>query len=283
MNLKDNTLLSLKSYFFEKLSSIYEKRELETIFFITLEHYLKINKINYINNPHQKISESQILQFVNLHKELANEKPLAQILGEWEFYGLTFKINKNVLIPRPETEELVNLIIKEYKSKNPSIIDFGTGSGCIPISIKKHLPNSRVSATDISKEALDLAQKNAKLNNAEVDFIHHDIFTPIDIKVDVIVSNPPYIHADEKNNMKRNVLEYEPHLALFTPTNDSLVFYKRIAEIGKEILNQNGEVFVEINEALGKETSSVFEKYNYKDVSIIKDLQGKDRIVRCSL
>jgi release factor glutamine methyltransferase len=283
LNLKDNTLFSLRNYFFEKLSSIYEKRELENIFFIALHHYLKINRADYISHPNQKISESDILKFVNLHKELAKEKPLAQILGEWEFYGLCFKINEHVLIPRPETEELVDLIIKEYKAKKVKIIDFGTGSGCIPISIKKHLPNSIISATDISEEALKLAQQNAELNSVEINFMHHDIFTSLDIKVDVIVSNPPYIHPDEKNNMKRNLLDYEPHLALFTPTDDSLVFYKRIAEIGKDVLTTGGKVFVEINENMGKETAAIFEKHNYQNISIIKDLQGKDRIVSCNL
>jgi len=283
LNLKDNTLFSLRNYFFEKLSSIYEKRELENMFFIALHHYLKINRADYISHPNQKISESDILKFVNLHKELAKEKPLAQILGEWEFYGLRFKINENVLIPRPETEEIVDIIINESKSKSVSIVDIGTGSGCIPITLKKHLPNSKVYATDISEEALNLAQQNAELNSVEINFIHHDIFTPLAIKVDVIVSNPPYIHPDEKNNMKRNVLDYEPHLALFTPTDDSLVFYKRIAEIGKDVLTTDGKVFVEINENLGKETAAIFEKHNYQSISIIKDLQGKDRIVRCSL
>ncbi len=283
MNLKDNTLFSLRNYFFDKLSSIYEKRELENIFFIALHHYFKINRADYISNPNQKISESDILKFVNLHKELAKEKPLAQILGEWEFYGLRFKINENVLIPRPETEELVDLIIRESKSKNVSIVDIGTGSGCIPITLKKHLPNSKVYATDISEEALKLAQQNAELNSVEINFIHHDIFTPLASKVDVIASNPPYINPEEEKNMKRNVLDYEPHLALFTPTDDSLVFYKRIAEIGKDILTTGGKVFVEINENLGKETVAIFEKHNYQNISIIKDLQGKDRIVRCDL
>lgn len=283
MNLKDNTLSSLRNYFLEKLYSTYEARELESIFFIALQHYLKISKTSYISNPHQKISESDILKFVTLHKELVKEKPMAQILGEWEFYGLPFKINEHVLIPRPETEELVDLIIKEYKTTSGCIIDFGTGSGCIPITLKKHLPNSTVYATDISEEAIILAKENAEFNNVEINFIHHDIFSPVDLKVDIIVSNPPYINPSEKSKMKRNVLDYEPHLALFTPDSDSLIFYKRIAEIGKEILSPTGEIFVEINEALGKETASLFKEHNYKNISIIKDLQGKDRIIRCSL
>jgi release factor glutamine methyltransferase len=208
----------------------------------------------------------------------ANE-PVQYIIGEADFYGRRFKVNPSVLIPRPETELLVHEVIQE-KQNAPAFLDVGTGSGCIAITLKLEIPKAEVYAVDVSIDALNAAKENAKVLQADIKFIHGDFLHEVSFpKLDIIVSNPPYIKESEKDSMKSNVLSHEPHLALFVPNEDPLLFYKAIASKSKALLKPDGSVFVEINEQYGKEVKGLFEQSGFNAVKIIKDLDGKDRIV----
>jgi release factor glutamine methyltransferase len=238
----------------------------------------------------------QLLRWESVLAELKKEKPIQYILGETEFYGLPFLVNENTLIPRPETEELVEWIIKstnyEILSTKLRILDIGTGSGCIAISLAKNITNAEVSAIDISEKALATAKKNAEINKVEVSFINIDILKINDLaelptsnfqlptQFDIIVSNPPYVRNLEKAEIKPNVLEYEPHLALFVEDTDALLFYRKIADLAKENLSENGMLFFEINQYLGKETVELLENLGFKNIELKKDIYGNDRMIR---
>lgn len=217
---------------------------------------------------------------------MKNENPIQQILGKADFYGLKFYVNEHVLIPRPETEELVDLIIKENKDFNPAILDIGTGSGCIPISLRKNIPNAMVSSIDVSEKALEVAKKNAEWNQVEINFILDDILNPskeiAPNSFDIIVSNPPYIRISEKEEMSNNVLKYEPHLALFVYNDDPLLFYKKIADVALKGLKPQGKIYFEINENFGAECKQMLENKGFKNVVLVKDLSNKNRILRGS-
>lgn len=216
-------------------------------------------------------------------KRLNTNEPVQYILGETEFYGRRFKVNHSVLIPRPETELLIGEVLKNKQSAI-SILDVGTGSGCIPITLKLEIPQVQVYAIDISEDALTVAKENAKTLNAEVNFIHGSFLEEVLIPlVDIIVSNPPYIIESEKESMRPNVLMHEPHLALFVPNDDPLLFYKAIASKSKTLLNHNGKVFVEINERYGNEVKELFERSGFNSVQIKKDIDGKDRVVAAAM
>jgi release factor glutamine methyltransferase len=221
-------------------------------------------------------------------------EPVQYVLEETEFYGRKFKVNKNVLIPRPETEELVDLIIKENrKQKKIKVLDIGTGSGCIAITLGKELPEAEVYALDISKEALQTARENALMNNAKVELIEFDIISPVEDKqnspylgqaklithnLDIIVSNPPYVRESEKKQMHANVLDHEPYTALFVKDEDPLIFYEKIILFAKEHLTNGGKCYFEINEKFGEKIAELFLKNNFSDVRVIKDLQDKYRM-----
>jgi release factor glutamine methyltransferase len=216
--------------------------------------------------------------------ELLLHKPVQYVLGEAWFYHMKLKVNGHVLIPRPETEELVEQLIKDRKSKltDPAILDIGTGSGCIPIAIKKNLPASIVTGIDISKDALILAKENATLHNAhisfkQVDFLDETAWSGLGL-FDIIISNPPYIPVHEKEKLGKNVTDFEPHLALFVPGNSPLVFYEKIAAFGRDHLLPNGKIYLEIHEDFAKETAALFMK-NYQTVMIKKDMYGKERML----
>ncbi len=236
--------------------------------------------------PDLRLSESEMLTFHFAVKDLLNNKPIQYIIGETEFCDLKFKVNENVLIPRPETSELVMNIVKRQKTKDKrqlSILDIGTGSGCIAISLAKRIPNSKVYAIDISEKALEVAKENAINNNVDVTFIHDDILSlknKIETKFDIIVSNPPYVRELEKADMRNNVLEWEPHNALFVSDDDPLIFYRSILEFAKTNLNQDGEIWFEINEYLGKEMTDLCKEYGFSKVDIFKDFRGKERIAK---
>ena len=279
----------LKNYrdtFVQELSSLYDEKEIESFFYLVLESFLHKKRIDLALNPEMEMDAIQLLQWENLLAELKKQKPIQYILGETEFYGLPFLVNENVLIPRPETEELVDLIIKEEaRSKRQEarvrILDIGTGSGCIAISLAKNIPTAEVYAIDVSEKALATAQKNAELNKVEVTFILKNILKADDLEqqFDVIVSNPPYVRNLEKAEINPNVLEYEPHLALFVEDDDALLFYRKIAQLAMKNLSPNGQLYFEINQYLGNETVALVESFGFSDVKLIKDIYGNDRVL----
>jgi release factor glutamine methyltransferase len=233
--------------------------------------------------PVSKETEQHLLQVINAIK---TGEPVQYTLGETEFYGLTLFVDRSVLIPRPETEELVDLIIKENTGFNGQFLDIGTGSGCIAISLAKGLPDAKGFALDISKEAIAVAMDNMQKVGVSLQFFSGDILEEREFpdgKLDLIVSNPPYIREQEKAEMSKNVLDHEPGLALFVPDEDPLRFYKAVGEFGIANLSEDGKLYFEISEFFGSETKSLLESQGYKDVVVIQDINGKDRMVRCHL
>lgn len=262
----------------------YSKREVRELMFMLFQHILHLSRTQILSNQSAKVSISAYNQIINLLERLKNNEPIQYILGETEFYNLHLKVDKNVLIPRPETEELVEMIIKTNKKKSPKILDLATGSACIAIALNKNISESNVFACDFSEVALNIAKENNVLNQTKVSFFSHNILTDLSSnlphQIDILVSNPPYIIPQQMEQMKANVLDYEPHNALFVTTNNPLIFYKKIAEIGKEILNPNAYLFFEINEIFGKQICSLMKEKGYKNISLHKDLNGKDRIIK---
>jgi release factor glutamine methyltransferase len=280
MNLKD-----LKQQFISIINENYDPEECKALFDLAATHTLKLSRSKLLIMSDVKVSEFHREALLQIAGELQAGKPLQYILGEVIFYGLKFYVNPDVLIPRPETEELVYLIIQTTKGSAKhynTLLDIGTGSGCIPISIKKNLPALDVSALDVSRPALELAKKNAKLNDVILNFIEADILTyHADLAYDIIVSNPPYIKEEEKTAMHQNVLDHEPHLALFVTNEDPLIFYKAIADFSQQHLNIDGFLFFEINEFLGNEMKDMLRSKGFRNIQIIKDMQGKDRMISC--
>lgn len=269
----------------QQLSTIYDNDEANNIADLVIEHITGYKKLGRITHKDLSLSEQQTALFNNLIKELPTQKPVQYVLGEAWFYEMKFFVNEHVLIPRPETEELVELVTS-YKLPSASILDIGTGSGCIPITLKKKLPKTEITAIDVSAEALAVAKRNAAnlhadINFKELDFLNEQSWNELDC-YDVIVSNPPYIKQSESASMHTNVLSFEPHIALFVTDDDALLFYRKIALFGKTHLPTNGKIFVEINEALGAETIALFESYGYT-ATLKKDMQQKDRMIVASL
>ena len=257
--------------FSEALATIYSKEESRILYRYFLEDFQE-RKVENLASEFEKVTE-----------ELKKGKPYQQILGYTEFYGNRFFVDENVLIPRPETEELLELAIskiKNLKSKiqNLKLLDVGTGSGIIPITLKKHFPDTEISAIDISEKALEIAQKNATFHKTEINFIQADYLnTDLTENYDVIISNPPYIGIDENIEIEDSVKGFEPNIALFSPTQDALIFYRKIAKDCENHLNENGLFFLEINQKLGKETLELFK--NFSESKLVKDLSGNDRFV----
>lgn len=277
------------------LSSIYDEQEIESFFYLLLESYQGKKRIDLALNPDMEMDALQLIQWESALSELLNQKPIQYIIGATEFYGLPFMVNENTLIPRPETEELVDWIVAESRNSatgSLKILDIGTGSGCIAISLAKNLPNAEVFAVDVSEKALAVAKKNADTNKVKVNFIQADILKINDLvelptsnfqlptHFDIIVSNPPYVRHLEKAEIKPNVLEHEPHLALFVEDTDALLFYRKIAELAKENLAEKGKLFFEINQYLGKETLQLLEKFGFNSTELKKDIYGNDRMTR---
>ena len=275
-----------KSTFLQELSPLYDEKEIESFFYLILEQFHTIKRIDLALNPALEMDALQLFRWEHVVSELKKYKPIQYILGETEFYGLPFLVNENTLIPRPETEELVDLIIKDNQTNTASfkILDIGTGSGCIAISLAKNLPTAQVFALDVSEKALETATKNAELNNLNVQFLQKNILETADLGVqfDVIVSNPPYVRILEKEEIHPNVLEYEPHLALFVEDDDALLFYRKIAQLAQKNLTKTGSLYFEINQYLGKETVELLESMGFKDVRLINDIYGNDRIISCN-
>lgn len=270
--------------FIAKINLEESAEEIQQLGFMVLEHELGLSATEILMEKDVEVS-TDIQNKLNIIAQRLNEhEPIQYILGDAEFLGRRFLVSPAVLIPRPETEELVKLVPLQISSgeENPiRILDIGTGSGCIAISLKELMPFAEVYATDVSEAALAIAQKNIERLEPQVKLLKHDILNediPVQ-DVDTIVSNPPYVAQQEKTSMQKNVLDHEPHMALFVPDNDPLVFYKAIALRGKKVLKPGGHVVVEINALLGSETISVFESENYSNVILMKDMNGKDRFV----
>ena len=276
-----------KTHFFDSLKNIQDEQEIESFFFILTEYLHNLKRVDLALNPNFELSDAEVKKWNAILADLQQEKPIQYITGEAWFYGLQFEVNENTLIPRPETEELVEWIIESQKSKVQSqkceILDIGTGTGCIPISLKTNLPQANVSAIDVSEKALEVAKRNAVSNKVDISFIQADILEVEDLNqhFDIIVSNPPYVRNLEKQEIKKNVLDYEPHLALFVEDTDALLFYRKIAQLALKNLAPNGLLFFEINQYLGKETVELLENFGFKNIELKKDIYGNDRMIRC--
>ena len=284
------TVKDVFEQFKDGLADVYSPQETEAITLLILSHLLNTSKAKLKAFPETEIGFQQTDELQNILWELKTGKPVQYILGYTEFYGLPFKITPSVLIPRPETEELVQWIIETAKhSKTPivNILDIGTGSGCIPISLKHNLLNTTAFGVDISTDALAIAKENAALNQADVSFIEADILNfPAEIslpKLDIIVSNPPYVTLEDKTKMHANVTDFEPHTALFVPENDPLIFYRAIADFAKKHLTPNGLLFFEINESFGPETVELLESKSFKNIELRQDMSGRDRMIKAEI
>lgn len=274
----------LISYLKEKLTSIYPAEEAENIAFLTLEHLYQVTKIDVALNTPITISDNRIDPFL---QRLLTHEPIQHVIGSTEFYGLTFEVSNDVLIPRPETEELIDWIVFDYKdSQNLAIIDYCTGSGCIAICLAKEL-NATIEAHEISDKALNIARKNIENNEVNVSLHATDVLDILDINAvansyDIIVSNPPYVLDSEKREMHQNVLKYDPHLALFVDNENPLIFYKRLASLALIQLKKGGRLYFEINERFGRELKKLLSPLGFDDIQIRKDLRGKDRMLRAT-
>ncbi len=277
------TLQELKRIFKTELSGIYSESECAELCAVFLYEKTGFDKFQQRRFSHQDLLLSDEEDFLEIIQHLKTGKPFQQILGHTEFYGKKFFVDEHVLIPRPETEELLEIAISEiqnskFKIQNLKILDFGTGSGIIPITLKNHFPEAEVSAMDISEKALETAKRNADLHQAKINFIQADyLHTDLWEKYDIIISNPPYIAMKEDIEIENSVKGFEPNIALFSPTEDALIFYRKIAEDCQKHLNENGMFFLEINQKLGKETLDLFQ--NFSEQKLVKDLSDNDRFV----
>ena len=291
-------LKQYKSHFFDALKNSQDEQEIESFFFILTEYLHNLKRIDVALNPNFELSDEEVEKWNAILAQLQQDKPIQYITGEAWFYGLKFEVNENTLIPRPETGELVEWIIESWKleagsrksenQKRINILDIGTGTGCIPIALKANLPQANVSAIDVSENALEVAKRNAELNKVEINFIQANILEVEDLSqlpssYNIIVSNPPYVRNLEKQEIKKNVLDYEPHLALFVEDTDALLFYRKIAQLAIKNLSPNGLLFFEINQYLGKETFELLENLGFKNIELKKDIYGNDRMVKCSI
>lgn len=274
------------AYINDSLKDLYPKSEIGSFTRLIMERVCNLQPHNLMFCKDKKLSGSEKERIQEIVMQLQNSVPIQYALGIADFYGLEFEVNPSVLIPRPETEELVELIIKDSEDKEVKILDIGTGSGCIAIALGKYLKKSEVIAVDVSVTALDTARKNAKRAGVPVTFIHTDILSSeksdmdIPFLFDIIVSNPPYVKESEKITMERNVLDYEPHLALFVSDNDPLLFYRHIAQFGKNKLKREGYLYFEINAQCGILTSDMLQEEGYRNIELIQDLSGNDRIIK---
>ncbi len=281
------TIDKISKTFKLELKNIYPEREIQVFVEILLEHYAGLRKMDFVLKPELELNQTVSLQMEQALTKLKNNKPLQYIIGETVFYDLKLKVNPSVLIPRPETEELVHWIIENHKENSDiRILDIGTGSGCIPIALKNNLHKAEVFAVDISEKALETAKENAQINQLDVSFfnlniLENEVNTSFN-KFDIIVSNPPYVRKKEKELMHKNVLENEPHVALFVEDNDALVFYKAIIRFADNHLKTQANLYFEINEALGAELIILLENADYKNIKLRQDINGKNRMLKAT-
>ncbi|UII75583.1 peptide chain release factor N(5)-glutamine methyltransferase [Flagellimonas sp. HMM57] len=312
-------LKEIKTIFHKELDKLYPNEEVDAFFYQLIEHYLQLERFVLVLQPNVSITKEEEQPLFEALAQLKLEKPLQYILGTAYFMDMEFKVNEHVLIPRPETEELVEWIIldnsQDAEQSNPDaersrsvistklndrksdllnddqglkILDIGTGSGCIAIALAKKLPNAKVFAIDISEKALEVATQNAQLNEVEVTFIKADILNfelelELNFEFDIIVSNPPYVRELEKEHIKKNVKDYEPNLALFVPDEDALLFYRAITKFTQRYLSKTGSIYLEINQYLGEETKLLLEAHNFSEIELRKDIFGNDRMLKGKL
>lgn len=272
-----------RTEFIEKLSPAYDAMEAESFFYLVLEDQHDLKRIDLALQPDATFSENELQQWNAILQKLNAFVPIQYVLGKAHFFGLEFEVNENTLIPRPETEELVQWIISENQtSANLKILDIGTGSGCIAIALTKNLPSAQVFAIDVSEEALETAKRNANLNSITVNFLHQNILSTTDLlqEFDIIVSNPPYVRHLEKAEIRQNVLDHEPHLALFVEDDDALLFYRKITELAQNNLTQNGQLYFEINQYLGKEMIDLLSNDHFQNIELRQDIYGNDRMLK---
>ncbi len=269
----------------KELAGIYAKGEIESLIFLIFEKLKGYSRTQLLLANEEQLDENDRKEIMVIVDRLKNHEPIQYILGMTEFYSLPFYAVPGVLIPRPETEELVQWIIQENKYSKPTILDMGTGTGCIAISLRKNIPQSTVLACDISPVCITTAQRNSLLNNSEVSVFEYDILNEIpDVEfpeLDIIVSNPPYIRETEKSLMEKNVLDHEPELALFVADEKPLIFYERIADFSRIHLKNQGQLYFEINEAFGPECCEMLQKKGFSEIVLKKDINGKDRMIGC--
>jgi release factor glutamine methyltransferase len=288
MRIRSNKIKDIIAFFYEDLQGLYDETEIKSFVNLCMEEFINLNTTQLLMSKEETVSESELLKFKFAINDLKDFKPIQYILGKAHFYGLDFKVNQDVLIPRPETEELVKWIIDDFKTQEQtfSLLDIGFGSGCISVALKKNLPQLSISAIDISENALKIAAINAADNKVHIDFSMLDILNQAIWhrlpETDIIVSNPPYICESEKGLMQANVLNFEPHSALFVTNNDSLLFYNTIADFAKDKLKKNGSLYFEINERFGEETITLLISKGFSNVELRKDMQGKDRMIKAN-
>lgn len=286
-------LREIKKIFHLELDALYPKEEVASFFYMLTEHQLGLERFILALDPNLMVSKEQEQPLFEALSALKLHRPIQYIIGQANFMEMDFMVNEHVLIPRPETEDLVRWIIQEVrvtkheirsKKENPEIkiLDIGTGSGCIAIALAKNLPEARLFALDISEQALEVAQRNAEMNAVKIKFIQADILNmvSIDERFDVIVSNPPYVRQLEKKKMHKNVTDFEPDSALFVPNENPLLFYKSIVKFVQNALIKEGSLFLEINQYLEKETQQLLEESNFKDIELRKDIFGNDRMLK---
>jgi release factor glutamine methyltransferase len=283
------TIKHYRDYFIQELTPFYDVGEVESFFYLILEAKHQLQRVDLALQPELAFSESELKTWSSILEQLKKEIPIQYILGVTHFYGLEFEVNTAVLIPRPETEELVDLIIQNSKSKAQNsklkILDIGTGSGCIAVALAKNLPNAQVFALDVSEQALATAKTNAEKNQVQLSFILQSILETLDLgqQFDIIVSNPPYVRELEKQEIKKNVLDNEPHLALFVEDNDALIFYRKIAQLAQKNLNPQGQLYFEINQYLGQEMLDLLQELGFKNSELRQDIYGNDRMIQCTI
>jgi len=286
------TIKNVFADFKQNLAGLYNEQEIEAVALLTISEVCSFSNAKIKAFPETVLSEEQVRGLTDILEQLKTGKPIQYILAKTEFYGLPFVVNPSVLIPRPETEELVEWVISlagNGQLAAGSILDVGTGSGCIAVALKKNLPHLNVSAVDISPAALLIAKENARLNEADIDFIEFDILNQrtelshisrLGSHFSIVISNPPYVTIQDKAKMHSNVTDFEPHIALFVPEHDPLVFYNAIADFAVDKLESNGLLFFEINESYGEEIVKLLADKGFKNPELRKDMSGRDRMIK---
>ncbi|WP_373517661.1 peptide chain release factor N(5)-glutamine methyltransferase [Pricia sp.] len=278
-------LKEIKNIFHKELDASYPKEEVDSFFYMLIAHYLDLERFVLAMQPNLIVTKKEEQPLFEALSQLRLHRPIQYIIGTAHFMDMDFSVDENVLIPRPETEELVRWMISGLSVKRDGykVLDIGTGSGCIAISLAKNLPKAKVFALDISEKAIDVSKQNALNNEVTVQFIKRDILNldALDTKFEVIVSNPPYVRQKEKKDMHKNVTDHEPGLALFVSDENPLKFYDAIARFASKNLKKNGSLYLEINQYLAKESEQLLRKHNFSEIELRKDMFGNDRMMRC--